>query len=163
MTAAVSLGSTLQTVGSGAASAAASVLPATAAAGAAGTTQLAQNIALVEKPMAAAAQGVKSAPLLTRFAWFLGKALPVTTIVASTLSGAQIVQTHGFDALLETKKGRGAVLGAAGGSLLLLPFPPAKLAAAGVLGMVAVNQLDGMHALDRSQITERPVSLPSKK
>lgn len=168
MTAAVSLGSTLHTVGSGAASVAASALPAapampqTLAAGAAGTTQLAQHLAMVEKPVAAAAQGARSVSTLARVAGFLGKALPVVTIAASVMSGAQIVQKHGFDALIETKKGRGAVLGAVGGSLLLLPFPPAKLAAAGMLGLTAANQLDGLHALDRSQITGKPVSLPSK-
>lgn len=171
MTAAVSLGSTLQTVGSGAASVAASAMPVanvaaampqSLAAGAAGTTQLAQHIALVEKPVAAAAQGVRSTSAVTHVARFLGKALPITTIAASAMSGAQIVDRHGFDALVETKKGRGAVLGAVGGSLLLMPFPPAKLAAAGVLGLVAANQLDGLHALDRSQITGRPVPLPSR-
>ena len=36
------------------------------------------------EPVAAAAQGVKSPGMLTRVAGFLGKALPITTIAAST-------------------------------------------------------------------------------
>lgn len=166
MTAATALSSVAQSAGAGAAAAASSALPAASAvpqimaANAAGTAQLAQNLAFVEKPVSAAAQGAQRLPMLTRVAGFLSKALPIATIAASTMSGAQIVQRDGVDALWQTKQGRGAALGAIGGALLLIPFPPAKLAAAGVLGLSAANHFGGLERLDRPQGPPTPQSAP---
>jgi hypothetical protein len=173
MTAAVTLGSTLQSVGAsaaatmqalptvaagglqamgqGAATAASTLpqtLPGSVQAGAASTAQLATDLALVEKPAKAMAAAVPRASFLVRTAGFLSKALPIVSIGAGALLGARIVSDQGVTALLTTKDGRGAVLGAAGGALLLVPVPGAQLAAAGVLGAVAVNQFGGMDRLD---------------
>ena len=177
MTAAVSIGSTLQSVGSGAAAAAHTLpavtagglqaighsattaastaastlpqaLPAAVGAGAASTQQLATNLAFVEKPARAMAAAVPRSSLLLRTAGLLSRTLPLVAIGASTLAGAKIVSDRGAQALLTTKDGRGAMLGAMGGALLLVPTPVTQLAAAGVLGAVAVNQFGGMSRLD---------------
>lgn len=177
MTAAVTLGSTLQTVGAsaaatmqtlptvaaggmqamgqGAATAAATLpqaLPAGVHAGAASSAQLSTNLALVEKPTRAIAAAVPRASLLVRTAGFLSKALPIVSISTGALLGARIVSDQGARALLTTKDGRGAVLGTVGGALLLVPVPGAQLAAAGVLGAVAVNQFGGMDGLDHARL-----------
>lgn len=178
MATAVSLGAQLQAVGAGAAAAAHSLpsvaaggmqavtttastaaaslpgalpasLPQAVNAGAAGTAQLANDLALVEKPAKAVAAGVPRSSLVLRAAGFLSKALPLVTIGASSLAGAQIVSRDGADALVGTKDGRGAVLGAAGGVLLLIPHPASQLAAAGMLGAVAANHFGGMERIDR--------------
>jgi hypothetical protein len=186
MTAAVSLGSSVQALGAGAA-AAASTLPtvtaggmqalshtATAAAstlpvalpqavnaGAVSTAQLADNLGVIEKPAKAIANGIPKSSVLLRTAAFLSKALPVVTIGASALAGGAIVNDQGTQALLTTKDGRGAVLGALGGSLLLVPVPGAQLAAAGVLGLTAVNHFGGLDRLDTAHVPGSRPSPPS--
>ncbi len=156
MTAAVSLGTTFQQVGASA-SAAASTLPTTAFnvvdTGAASTAKLASDMSLIEKPAKAMAAAVPKSSLLLRTAGFLSKALPIVTIGASALSGARIVNDDGAQALVTSRDGRGAVLGAVGGALLLVPHPATQLAAAGVLGAVAVNQFGGMSRFDRPAST----------
>lgn len=171
--AAVSLGSSVQTfsasaaasmhalptvVGGGVqamsqgASAAASSLPAAmpnaVQAGAAGSAKLAADLAIVERPAKAIAAGMPQSTVLLRTASFLSKALPVVAIGASAMSGARIVHDHGPDALMNTKQGRSAVLGAMGGALLLVPHPATQLAAAGVLGITAANHFDGLKRFD---------------
>jgi hypothetical protein len=170
MTAAVSLGSSLQsmgaaatqvtagglqavthqaaTVASTAAANAATTLPATPGAASIATSQMADSVAVIEKPAKALATAAPRASFLVRTAGFLSKALPIVTIGASALAGAQIDNDKGVQALLTTKDGRGAVLGAVGGGLLLVPTPVTQLAAAGVLGAVAVNHFGGMDRLD---------------
>lgn len=167
MTAAVSLGSTLQA----ASATAAQALPAVAAngaqtvssvaaagggqvvnAGAATTAKLATDLAVVEKPAKALAGAAPKASMITRVAGVVAKALPVVTIGASALSGAQIVQRDGADALVNTKEGRGAVLGALGGALMLVPNPVTQIGAAAVLGAVAVNYFGGMDRLDDARL-----------
>jgi hypothetical protein len=118
-------------------------------AGAASTAKLASDLSYVEKPAKAMATAIPKSSMLMRTAGFLSKALPVVTIGASTFSGARIVNDQGAQALVTTKEGRGAVLGAVGGALLLVPHPATQLAAAGVLGAVAVNQFGGMDRLDK--------------
>ncbi|MCW2927613.1 MAG: hypothetical protein JWM86_1581 [Thermoleophilia bacterium] len=172
--AAVSLGSSVQALGATAAAsvhalptvvgggvqamsqgatAAASALPASmpqaVQAGATGSAQLASDLAVVEKPAKAIAAGLPRSTVLLRTASFLSKALPLVAIGASTLSGARIVHDQGPDALLNTKQGRGAVLGAMGGVLLLVPHPAGQLAAAGVLGVTAANHFDGLRRFDQ--------------
>lgn len=120
-----------------------------------GPTNLAQSLAVVEKPVNAAAKAVRSSTLVTSTAKFLGKALPVTAIVTSTVTGAQIVQKHGYDALVETKAGRSATIGALGGALFLVPAPPVQLAAAGVLGVGVANHFDALAFLDQPQAQPR--------
>lgn len=182
MTAAVSLGTTLQQLGASASAAAQTVtagglqamshgaataanqatLAATTAASNAAATlpqavdtaavttaKLGSDLSLVAKPATAMATAIPRSSLLMRTAGFLSKALPIVTIGASALSGARIVNDRGAQALINTKDGRGAVLGAVGGALLLVPHPATQLAAAGVLGAVAVNQFGGMHRLDK--------------
>ena len=172
MTAAVSLGSSVQAVGASASSAlqalptvaaggaqaiaqgassAAAALPSSLPsinAGAASTASLAKDLSFVEKPAKAIAAGIPRSTLLTRTAGFLSKALPVVTIGASALAGARIIDESGPEALLRTKDGRGAVLGAIGGALMLVPHPATQLAAAGVLGTMAANQFGGLDRLD---------------
>ena len=94
------------------------------------------------------AAAVPRSSLLLRTAGLLSRTLPLVAIGASTLAGAKIVSDRGAQALLTTKDGRGAMLGAMGGALLLVPTPVTQLAAAGVLGAVAVNQFGGMSRLD---------------
>lgn len=170
MTAAVSLGSSVQSMGVAAAQAlpavtagglhaagtsAASVastavanLPAAIPTAAAGSAQLAADMSVVEKPAKAIAAAVPRASMLVRTTGFLVKALPIVTISASALAGWQIVNARGAQALVTTKEGRGAVLGAAGGAMMLVPHPAGQLAAAGMLGAVAVNHFGGMNRLD---------------
>jgi hypothetical protein len=154
MAAAVSMGTAAQALGAGAVHAV-SVLPAAIPqavnVGAQGTAQLASNLALVEKPVKAAAEGVQRSSVLLRTASFLSKALPVVTIGAGAFAGASIAQKDGTDALLHTKQGRGAVLGTVGGALLLVPTPVTQIAAAGVLGAVAANEFGAFGGLDRTQ------------
>lgn len=174
MTAAVSMGSTLQQVGANAtaaaqalpAAAAASLpnaatlqqaLPANAHAAAASTARLATDLSMVEKPTKAIAAATRT-PTLLRVAGFLSKALPVVTIGVSALSGARVVADHGPQGLLTRREGRGAVLGAVGGALLLVPLPVTQLAAAGVLAATAVNHFGGMDGLDDGVIAGRRVT-----
>jgi hypothetical protein len=173
MTAAVSVGSSLQAIGSTAAAAAAQAMPVVSAGGAqvvgqgasavvasipqalpasvqAGATtsaRLAADLAAVEKPAKAMASATR-ASLFVRTAGFLSKALPVVTIGAGVLAGAKIVDERGPRALLTSKDGRGAALSAVGGALLLVPHPATQLAAAGVLAGVAVNQFGGLDRFD---------------
>ncbi|MCB0879431.1 MAG: hypothetical protein KDC46_10705 [Thermoleophilia bacterium] len=184
MTAAVTLGSTLQSLGTGVATAASTAaataattattaattattaatsvtaaaatvtaggvqaLPATVQAGATGSAQLANNLALIEKPAKAMATAAPRVSTLGRVAGFLGKALPLVTIGAGVMAGATIVDEQGVGALVTSKDGRGAMLGTLGGALLLVPHPATQIAAAGVLAGVAVNQFGGLDRLD---------------
>jgi hypothetical protein len=157
----------LQAVGHGASSAAAQAtaavasipqaLPGAVNAGAATTARLASDLALVEKPTKAIAAAVPRASVLMRTAGFLSKTLPIVTIGAGTLAGARIVNDHGMQALVTTKDGRGAVLGTIGGALLLVPHPVSQLAAAGMLGAVAVNHFGGMDRLDSVKLAASSV------
>ncbi|MBC7460385.1 MAG: hypothetical protein H7287_03385 [Thermoleophilia bacterium] len=149
-TAAVSFGSAANAIGGGAAGAMASVASqvgtgAGAIAGA--TSQVHANLALVEKPVSAAARGIGRSSMLLRASTVLSRALPVVAIGASTLSGASIVEEHGASALFTSRQGRSAVLGALGGSLLLVPTPVTQVAAAAALGALAVNEFGGMDRL----------------
>lgn len=146
MTAAVSLGSTVESMGS----AAAQALPRSVGAAAATSRTLAEGATVVGKPVAALKAAAPQASMLTRTAGFLVKALPIVTIGASALSGWQVVTRRGPEALVNTKQGRGAVLGAAGGALMLVPHPATQLAAAGMLGATAVNHFGGMDRLNRA-------------
>lgn len=148
MTAAVSVGSTVESVGS----AAAQALPNSVGAAAATSRQLAESVTLVEKPAAALKAAAPRVTLVTRSANVLVKALPIVTIGASALSGWQVVTRRGPESLVNTKQGRGAVLGAAGGAMLLVPHPATKLAAAGLLGATAVNHFGGMDRLNRVRV-----------
>jgi hypothetical protein len=181
MAAAVSLGSSLQSLGATAATAAQALpsaaaanvqamgqavttgagqvattlpraLPGTIGAGAAATSQLATDLSLVEKPTKAIATAIPKAGVLVRTAGFLSKALPIVSIGAGALSGARIVTDEGARALVTTKDGRAAVLSTLGGALLLVPVPATQLAAAGVLAAVAVNQFGGMDGLDNVRL-----------
>lgn len=151
MAATMSLGQAAQ----GLTATAVTALPSTVHAGAATTAHLAQNLALVEKPVKAAAAGVQRSTALLKFAAGLSKVLPVVTITASTLNGARIVDKSGNDALLRTKEGRGAVLGAVGGALLLVPTPVTQVAAAGVLATLAANEFGAMRRFDADQSPTR--------
>lgn len=131
-------------------------MPANAHAAAASTARLATDLSMVEKPTKAIAAATRT-PTLVRVAGFLSKALPVVTIGVSTLSGARVVADHGPQGLLTRKEGRGAVLGAVGGALLLVPLPATQLAAAGILAATAVNHFGGMDGLDDGVVAGRRV------
>jgi hypothetical protein len=172
MAAAVSVGSAASAIGGGAvtavstaaaqvgtaagaaAGAAANLVPAAVPAaihaGAVGTAQVAKDLALIEKPIAAAARGVQRSGMLVRAAGVLSRTLPYVAIGASSLSGASIVQRQGVDALFTSKQGRSAVLGAVGGALLLVPTPVTQVAAAVTLGTLAVNEFGGMDRIDEA-------------
>ena len=154
------LGSTLQSLGSSAASAA-SAAPSALATVAGGPTHMVQNLAAVEKPMSAVAKAARSSAVITGAARFLSKALPITAVAASSIKGAQIVQRQGVEALVDTKAGRDASLGALGGALFLIPAAPVQLAAAGVLGVGAANHFGAFEFLDEPpervrRTTKRP-------
>lgn len=165
MTAAVSLGSTFDALGTSAstvvaggaqslaqgANTVAATLPTTVQAGAASTAHLAADLGVIKDPALAMSRAVPRATPLVRVAGFLGKALPVLTIGTSALVGARIVADEGPGALVTSKQGRGAALGAVGGTLLLIPTPATQLAAAGVLGAVAANQFGGLDGLDHAR------------
>lgn len=125
----------------------ATAMPATIHAGAAQASQFATGVGLVEKPARAMAQAV---PLsgVQKVAKFLGKALPIVVIGASAVAGASVVEDRGAIGLVATKKGRGAVLGAVGGSLLLVPTPATQLGAAVLLGASAANEFGAFNRLD---------------
>jgi hypothetical protein len=183
MTAAVTVGSALQSFGHGVAAVASTTaanvatsatattanlvatvpatMPTAVAGGAVGTAQLADSMALVEKPARAVATAIPKSTWLTRTAGFLSKALPIVTIGAGALAGARIVDDKGAQALLTTKDGRGAVLSTVGGALLLVPTPVTQLAAAGVLAGVAVNQFGGLDRLDDAKVGARSAATSS--
>lgn len=124
-------------------------LPASLAAGASASTDLARSIAFVEKPVTtAAAAGIKQAGFLAGVSRFLSKALPITAVTASTLSGATLVNQQGWHALYDTKRGRAAVFGAVGGGLALIPTPATKIAGAGALGLLAANEFGAFDRLN---------------
>lgn len=126
-------------------------LPGNVAAGAMASTQIQQNLTAVEKTVRAAALGTQIGPL-QRTANVLGRALPMVAVGASAMLGAQVLQDHGPRGLVRTRVGRGAVLGAVGGGLLLVPTPPTQIAAAGVLAAAAVNQFGGMDRLNQTVV-----------
>lgn len=181
MTAAVSLGSSMQAFSAQASSAmavlpqvtaggmqalsqgastAAATLPTTVHASAASASTLAGGLGAMKDTGLAISRGIPKATLAARTAGVLGRVLPIVTIGASSLAGARIVADEGADALVNTKAGRAAALGAMGGTLLLIPTPGTQLAAAGVLGAVAANQFGGLDRLDGAQLRMPPVRLP---
>jgi hypothetical protein len=141
------LGSTLQSLGSNAASVA-TAAPQALTTVAGGPAHMVQNLAVVEKPMSAVAKAARSSAVITGASRFLSKALPITAVVASSVRGAQIVQRQGVDALVNTQAGREASIGALGGALFLVPAAPVQLAAAGVLGVGAANHFGAFEFLD---------------
>jgi hypothetical protein len=116
----------------------------------AATQEASRAINLVDDPLKAAATAAGArVSSMQRVAGFLGKALPTATVVLNTLNGARIVDEHGPGGLLHTKQGRGAVLGATGGGLMLVPMPATQLGAAGLLAAAAANEIGALHRLDR--------------
>jgi hypothetical protein len=77
----------------------------------------------------------------------------VIVIGASVLKGEQMVKQDGVRSLVNTQDGRGAVLGAVGGSLMLMPFPPAQLGAAVVMAGAAANGLGAFKHFDRPDVS----------
>lgn len=117
--------------------------------GATYATTAARGIGLVDKPLAAAARGTQASGMM-KAARFVSRGLTYVVIGASVFNGAQIVQKNGAQALLHTKAGRGAVFGAVGGSLLLIPTPATQLSGAAVLALSAANEFGAMRRLDRT-------------
>lgn len=112
--------------------------------------QTSHTLGLVNQPLSAAARGVKFTPLQAT-ARFLSKALPIVTIGAGALVGAQILDQRGGGALLHSRDGRAAALGVVGGTMLLIPTPVTEVAAAGVLTLSVANELGGLRFLDRDR------------
>ncbi|MCW2949001.1 MAG: hypothetical protein JWN41_14 [Thermoleophilia bacterium] len=155
--AATSLSAAATAVGGGAVGAV------TSAAGSLGTvasatSQIQHNLALVEKPVVAAAKGIGRSTMLVRTAAVLSKSLPWVAIGASTISGASVAQQHGAGALFSSRQGRSAVLGAVGGTLLLVPTPVTQVAAAATLGALAVNEFGGLDAIGAASRRTAPAS-----
>lgn len=112
-----------------------------------GVPDAAKGLALVEKPVSVAAKSAQISPLM-RFASGLSKVLPWVTIGASAAVGAQSIKTGGTESLVNTKDGRGAVLGVLGGALLLIPTPVTQIGAAAALAGAAANQFGVFKQLD---------------
>lgn len=112
------------------------------------TAQTSHALNVVDEPIRAAAAGT-GLSTMQRVAGFFTKALPTATVVINTLNGARIVDRGGTTALIRTREGRGAVLGAAGGGLMLVPTPPTQLGAAGLLALAAANEFGALKRLDR--------------
>lgn len=157
--AASSVGGAVQAAAATAASALPSA-PAVVNAGVANAGHVATSLAMVEKPVRGLAAGIGSSGFLARTAAVLGKALPIAAIGTSAFTGAKLVQDFGPSTLLETKKGRGAVLGAVGGGLILVPAPPAQLLAAGVFGTAMANELGAFATLDEPLPPKRRPGTP---
>ena len=128
--------------------AATTAVPATSQAGIDAAAKATAGVAALEKPARAIANVAPEGAKVASVAGFLGKALPIIAIASSAYTGANVVEREGKDGLVNTTQGRSAVLGALGGSLLLVPTPVTQIAAAGVLGVAAVNHFGGLKALD---------------
>jgi len=180
MAAAVSLGTAATAIGGGAAGAVATaagqmgtlaastatavganVAHVGAGAVAGATSQMHSQLALVEKPISAAAKGIQRSSMLTRTAAVLSRALPLVAIGASTLSGVGVMQEQGTSALYTSRQGRSAVLGAVGGSLLLVPTPVTQVAAAVTLGALAANEFGGMDRIGHTTGAPKPPPVPT--
>jgi hypothetical protein len=114
------------------------------------TQDTGRTLSMVNQPVSAAARGIKLSPLQTT-AKFLGKALPMVTVGASALIGAKIIDERGSKALLYSKDGRAAALGALGGSLMLMPTGATQVGAAGVLALGVANELGAFKHWDRTE------------
>ncbi len=116
-------------------------------AGLTGTIRASNALNAVDDPIKAVAQGTRSSRLM-KFAGFLGKALPAIVVGVNTFRGATLVERQGPKALINTKEGRGATLGALGGALMLVPTPPTLIGAAGLLSLSAANEFDLLKRFD---------------
>ena len=113
-----------------------------------------RDLALVDAPLAAAAHVVgpgRARAIVTG----AGKALSGVLVLTSTVRGARIVQRHGPQGLLRMQAGRGAVLEAIGGSLLLVPTPPTQMAGVATLSLSAANSLGMFNRLNRKAARPR--------
>lgn len=117
--------------------------------GLSGTQTVVRGVSLAERPIALAARGTRVG-FLTRAAGALGRVMPFVAIGASALSAAQVVRGGGYEALLTTREGRSATLGALGGAMLLAPIPPMQLGAALVFAVSAANELGAFTWVDRA-------------
>ena len=106
----------------------------------------------VKKPLEAAARGTQASGLQTAVKW-IGKSLAGVVVVTSTVQGARVVNAGGPRALFDTKQGRAAVRGAAGGAMALTPVPGVQLAGAVVLAGAAANEFG---AFDRFNASPAP-------
>jgi hypothetical protein len=113
-------------------------------------TAVHSSLEAVKKPLEAAAGGTRMSGL-QRAVSVLGKSLAGVVVVTSALQGARIVSGGGPAALLETKQGRAAVLGATGGALALTPVPPLQLAGAVVLAGAAANEFGAFDRFDTAR------------
>jgi hypothetical protein len=109
----------------------------------------------VKKPLDAAAAGTKMSTL-SKVATVVGKSLAGVVIVTSTIQGVRLVEAGGPEALIDTKQGRSAVLGASGGALALTPMPATQLAGALVLAAAAANEFGAFDKLNKPNPATAP-------
>ena len=126
--------------------------------GAAVTGVVARDLGMVNGSIGAAAKGLAHVSPMQTAARFLSRTVAVVVVGASALQGAQILHSQGSEALYRTRAGRGAVLGTLGGSLMLMPFPPAQLGAAAVLAFSAANELGAFQYFDRNIPIKHPLA-----
>ena len=107
-----------------------------------------RNLALVQRPIAAASAGTGLAPLGTA-ARTLGRSVTALVVGVSVLRGAGIVANGGPAALVNTQEGRSALLGGVGGVLILCPTPATQLGGAGALALAAANEFGWLGGLNR--------------
>lgn len=130
-------------------------------AGASVTNTAATGLGAVSRPVSAAAAGMRTVSPLHTAAKFLGRTLSIVVLGAGVIKGAQIVKDQGAGALIHSKDGRGAVLGALGGGLLLIPTPVTQLGGAGVLTLSAVNEFGLLKFMDRPRSTTTTTTTPT--
>lgn len=118
--------------------------------GAAASSTAARNLGLVQRPVAAAASGLKVSPLTTA-ARLIGRTLTIAVIGASAMQGAKIVSAGGPRALINTREGRGALFGAVGGTLVLVPTPVTQLGGAAMFALLAANEFGMLKRFDSPQ------------
>lgn len=111
---------------------------------------VARDASLATAPITAASRGLTHvSPLVTAARW-LSRGLGVVIVGASAIQGAKIVSDSGYSALIHSRQGRAAVLGALGGSLMLIPTPATQLGGAGVLALSAANEFGAFKRFDHT-------------
>lgn len=111
---------------------------------------VARNVGLVSAPVSAASRGLATVSPLTTAARFLGRTLGIVVVGTSIFAGVKVVKDNGYGALIHSRQGRAAVLGAVGGSLLLVPTPATQLGGAAVLTLSAVNEFGLFKRMDHT-------------
>lgn len=93
--------------------------------------------------------------MLGSAAGIAGKALPAIAATVGVVDVATTLDDFGPSGLLHTHRGRGGVLSALGGALILVPHPAAKLAGAGAMAAALANDLGAARRFDAERSWQR--------